>query len=47
MKNKFKSRNKNDNNPAYRSYSNRNHSYSLSHDKFVVPWQLEEKKVAK
>lgn len=41
MKNKF--RNKDDNYSAYRSYTSRNHSYSFSHDKFVVPWQLEEK----
>lgn len=26
--------------PPYRSYKKRNYSYSLSHDKFVVPWQM-------
>jgi hypothetical protein len=47
MKKKFRKRNKDDNYPANRSFSDRNHSYSLSHYKFVVPWQMEEKKLAK
>lgn len=36
-----KNRNEYQDYPSYRSYLRRNHNYSLSHDKFVVPWQME------
>jgi hypothetical protein len=31
----------------YQSYMHRNYKYSLSHDKFVVPWQMEVNKQRK
>jgi hypothetical protein len=43
MKSKFKKRNEKGNYPEYRSYSNRFNSDSFLHNKFIVPWQMEEK----